>query len=152
MKIRILVLAASIALACSAAEEAPKPAPSTPAKPTPMPGEPPPPPPVKPRPADAANGGKLYATYCASCHGAQGAGDGPVAASLDPAPTRHDDGTTMNALSNEQLVAVIKLGGPAVGKSPMMAPWGGTLTDDQIRDVVAFTRSLANPPYPGPKP
>jgi mono/diheme cytochrome c family protein len=28
-----------------------------------------------------------------------------------------------------------------------MAPWGGALTDAQIRDVVAFVRSLAKPPY-----
>jgi mono/diheme cytochrome c family protein len=53
----------------------------------------------------------------------------------------------MNALSDEYLFRVIKEGGPAVGKSPLMAPWGGVLRDDQIRDVVAFLRSLADPPY-----
>jgi mono/diheme cytochrome c family protein len=49
-------------------------------------------------------------------------------------------------------MAVIKLGGPAVGKSPLMAPWGGTLDDQQIRDVIAFVRTLADPPYEGPQP
>jgi mono/diheme cytochrome c family protein len=34
----------------------------------------------------------------------------------------------------------------------MMAPWGGALSDEQIRDVVAFVRTLANPAYTGPKP
>jgi mono/diheme cytochrome c family protein len=58
----------------------------------------------------------------------------------------------MNALSNEHLFKVIKEGGQAVGKSPLMAPWGGTLTDAQIWDVVAFVRSLAKPPYPGSVP
>jgi len=38
---------------------------------------------------------------------------------------------------------VIKTGGPSVGKSPLMAPWGGTLSDAQIHDVVAFVRTLA---------
>ena len=50
----------------------------------------------------------------------------------------------MNELSDEHLFKVIKEGGASVGKSPLMAPWGGTLTDDQIRDVVAFVRSIAN--------
>jgi mono/diheme cytochrome c family protein len=58
----------------------------------------------------------------------------------------------MNALSNEHLFKVIKEGGAAVGKSPLMAPWGGALSDDQIRDVVAYVRSLAHPPYTGPQP
>jgi mono/diheme cytochrome c family protein len=58
----------------------------------------------------------------------------------------------MNALSNEHLFKVIKEGGPAVGKSPLMAPWGGTLSDEQIWDVVAFVRSLAQPPYEGSVP
>ena len=55
----------------------------------------------------------------------------------------------MNALSNEHLFKVVKYGGASVGKSALMAPWGGTLDDDQIRDVMAFVRSLAVPPYPG---
>jgi mono/diheme cytochrome c family protein len=152
MKGFIFVLAAATALACSSAEEAPKPPQRPPATTEPAPTEPPPTPPAAPRAADATNGGKLYATYCASCHGIGGAGDGIAAAGLDPRPARHDDGAYMNALSNEHLVAVIKLGGPAVGKSQYMAPWGGSLDDQQIRDVVAFTRSLAKPPYEGPQP
>jgi len=34
-----------------------------------------------------------------------------------------------------------------VGKSSMMAPLGGSLSDQQIRNVIAFIRSLADPPY-----
>ena len=152
MKSRHLAwIAAALAFACSSGEEAPKPSPAPP------PTEPATPPVPEPKPepagpADASRGEPLYATYCASCHGARGAGDGPVAASLDPTPARHDDGAYMNALPNEQLFKVIKQGGPAVGKSQLMAPWGGTLGDDQIRDVIAFVRSLANPPYEGPQP
>lgn len=147
MKLRILALAAVAAFACSSGEDAPKPAPSEePAPPAEKPA-----PPTPPRAADAAAGGKLYATFCATCHGARGAADGP-ASNMDPKPAHHDDGTYMNGLSNEHLMAVIKLGGPAVGKSPLMAPWGGTLDDQQIRDVIAFVRTLADPPYEGPQP
>jgi len=152
MKPWLLAVAAASALACSCAEEAVEPVAPPAEQPAPETPVAPAPPAAAPRAADAERGGTLYATYCASCHGARGAGDGPVAASLDPAPARHDDGAYMNGLSNEHMVAVVKLGGPAVGKSPMMAPWGGTLDDQQIRDVIAFVRTLANPPYEGPQP
>jgi mono/diheme cytochrome c family protein len=95
---------------------------------------------------DVTRGRALYGQYCASCHGPEGEGDGPVAAGLNPKPAKHSDGRYMNALSDEHLFRVIKEGGAAVGKSPLMAPWGGTLRDEQIWDVVAFVRSLANPP------
>lgn len=98
---------------------------------------------------DPTQGELLYGTYCASCHGARGAGDGPVAAGLDPKPARHDDGPSMNRLSDEHLFRVIRDGGAAVGKSPLMAPWGEMLSDPQIRDLVAYVRSLASPAAPG---
>jgi mono/diheme cytochrome c family protein len=96
---------------------------------------------------DAEAGQADYALYCASCHGARGEGDGPIAQTLDPKPSKHSDGKVMNALTDDYLVKVIGEGGQAVGKSSMMAPWGGTLSDEQIRNVVAFIRSLAVPPY-----
>ena len=122
------------------------PAPSPGPAPGPEPGPgPAPAPPAAGGAPDVAAGAETYATYCASCHGATGAGDGPVAAGLDPKPVAHSDGAYMNALSDEHLTRVIALGGRAVGKSSLMAPWGGTLSDEQIRDVVAFVRSLADP-------
>jgi hypothetical protein len=54
----------------------------------------------------------------------------------------------MNQLSNEHLAKVIKNGGPAVGKSPIM-PAQTDLNDQQIEDVIAFVRTLAVPPYSG---
>jgi len=91
---------------------------------------------------DPEAGAQLYGTYCASCHGAQGAGDGPVSAGLNPKPAAHDDDAYMSTLSDEHIFKVIKEGGTAVGKSALMAPWGGTLSDEQIWDVVAFVRTL----------
>ena len=38
----------------------------------------------------------------------------------------------------------------AVGKSPLMAPWGGVLNEQQVQDVVAYVRSLAEPAYSCP--
>jgi cytochrome c553 len=89
-----------------------------------------------------AAGGKSYATFCASCHGATGDAQTPIGQALSPPPTRHDDGEYMGTLTDDYLFKVIKEGGVAVGKSPMMAPWGGSLSDDDIREVVAFIRTL----------
>jgi len=94
---------------------------------------------------NAERGRIHYLTFCASCHGARGGGDGPLSETLDPKPARHNDGDYMNPLSDEHLFSVIKLGGASVGKSPLMASWGGALTDPQIRDVVAFLRTLTAP-------
>lgn len=101
-------------------------------------------------PGDPKAGQQQYTVFCSSCHGAGGNGDGPAAVALNPKPARHTDGTYMNPLSNEHVFKVIDLGGPAVGKSPLMAPWGGTLGDQQIWNLVAFVRSLADPPYACP--
>jgi len=95
--------------------------------------------------ADAEAGEADYQIYCASCHGETGAGDGPIAQTLNPKPARHNDGTYMNPLTDDYLFKVIKFGGASVGKSPMMAPMG--LSDQKIHNVIAFIRTLADPPY-----
>ena len=96
---------------------------------------------------DAKAGEADYQIFCASCHGPKGGGDGPVAQALDPKPAHHNDGNYMNPLSDEYLFKVIKFGGASVGKSAMMAPLGGSLSDAQIRNIIAFIRTLADPPY-----
>lgn len=40
---------------------------------------------------DLQRGPALYAEHCIACHGAAGAGDGPAAAGLEPAPTNFTD-------------------------------------------------------------
>jgi mono/diheme cytochrome c family protein len=140
------------ALACGDSNQAnPAPPPPPPAA-QPAPPPPPPPPAAQPTaaaaPGDAvARGAATYKMLCANCHGEDGCTPGPGAAGLNPQPAKHCDGNYMNPLSDEHLFKVIKEGGASVGKSPQMAPWGGTLTDAQIRDVIAYVRTLAKPPY-----
>ena len=125
---------------CGSGEESvPKTSPTqaTPAKPSP-------PAHVALKPGDAAAGAVNYANFCASCHGDEGCGDGPVASTLDPKPAAHCDASVMDPLEDEYLVKVITEGGPAVGKSSMMAPWGGSLSEQDILDVVAYIRTLAH--------
>lgn len=94
-----------------------------------------------------AEGKNLYATYCATCHGERGKGDGTAAASLPAKPADHTNGAVMNQMNDKFLYDIISKGGGAVGKSTFMPSWGGALNDTQIRDVVAYIRALAIPPY-----
>jgi len=94
-----------------------------------------------------AEGKKLYTAYCSSCHGDQGKGDGMAARSLPIKPKDHTDGATMNRLSDQNLTDTISKGGAVVGKSSFMPGWGGSLNEKQIRDIVAYIRTLAVPPY-----
>jgi mono/diheme cytochrome c family protein len=135
------------------AAPAPAPAPAAEAPPAPSPTPAPTPAPSAPAapatPAgslrgDAAAGALLYSTYCASCHGPKGAGDGPISASMNPRPANHSDHVYMASLSDEHLYKVIAQGGTAVGKSPMMAPWGGVINEQGIKDLIAFIRQLSS--------
>jgi mono/diheme cytochrome c family protein len=94
-----------------------------------------------------AEGKKLYATYCSSCHGDNAKGDGPAAKALPVKPADHTNGSVMNQLSDKFLTDIISKGGGAVGKSPMMPGWAGQLNETQVRDIVAYLRSIAEPPY-----
>lgn len=97
---------------------------------------------------DLAAGQQLYQQRCSPCHGPDGKGQTPTAQALTPKPRDHTDGAYMNALSNEHLLKVIKQGGAAVGKSPLMPPQAD-LNDQQLQELVTFIRSLAVPPYKG---
>jgi mono/diheme cytochrome c family protein len=92
---------------------------------------------------DAAKGAQIYGLYCSSCHGLTGAGDGPLAAALVPRPANHTDPAYMGSLSDEHLYKVIRDGGAAVGKSPLMAPWGGVVSEDQTRELIGHLRRLS---------
>jgi mono/diheme cytochrome c family protein len=99
---------------------------------------------------DVAEGKKLYLTYCSTCHGDKGKGDGAAARALPVKPADHTDGAVMNKLTDKFLLEVISKGGSAVGKSAMMPAWGGQFKDEQLRDIVVYIRSIANPPYRAP--
>ena len=42
-----------------------------------------------------------------------------------------------------QLYKVVSQGGASIGKSPLMAPWGGVVNDEGIRDLIAYIRKLS---------
>jgi cytochrome c6 len=94
----------------------------------------------------AVEGQKLYMSYCSSCHGDKGRGDGAAGKSLPVKPADHTDDKIMNSFSDEFLMNIISKGGAAVGKSSFMPAWGGVLKDNQLQDLLAYLRSIANPP------
>ncbi len=83
-----------------------------------------------------------YDQLCVGCHGASGKGDGPAAASLKPGPGDFTNCKEMASYSDDLLFKIIKDGGAAVKKSAMMPPWGASLTDQDVRNMVAYVKSF----------
>jgi cytochrome c oxidase cbb3-type subunit 3 len=97
-----------------------------------------------------AQGKRIFYTQCVYCH-ADSTPAGPSNRSnLKPVPALMNDGTVLNAESDEYLQNIITLGGSAVSKSAMMPPYGQTLTKEEILDLIAYTRAIAQPPYQAP--
>ena len=98
---------------------------------------------------DAAAGKTTYTMFCSSCHGDGGKGDGPVGAVLNPPPrdlSKGDfkfdtDGDGVPG-SDQDLLNVMTNGAAKYGGSAQMAPWGGSLSEGDRANVLAFIRSL----------
>ena len=118
--------------------------------PTPPPAkEEPAPPPAKtpeppPEPVAAAFDAKVtFETVCGACHGLTGAGDGVAGAALDPKPTSFTDAAFWTEERDDAYLAkVITEGGASVGKSPLMAPFGGQFDEAQVAALVEHVKSF----------
>jgi mono/diheme cytochrome c family protein len=91
---------------------------------------------------EAELGHDVFAHYCATCHGDTGAGDGFNAYNLDPRPRDLSDPDLQKKRTDAELADTIRRGGAGVGLSNLMPPWGRTLTDRQIGEVVLYVRGL----------
>lgn len=97
-----------------------------------------------------AQGKRIFYAQCVWCH-ADATPAGPSNRSnVTPVPPLMNDGAVLNAESDEYLQNIITLGGSAMGKSPMMPPYGRVLSENDIRALIAFTRTIAQPPYQVP--
>lgn len=97
--------------------------------------------PVLPRDSvDAAvfRGGLVYANYCVTCHGMNADGNGRAARLYTPRPAN----LRLTDKNDQYLGLIVRRGGEALARSPKMPPWGEELTDEQIRDVVTYVRSI----------
>lgn len=105
--------------------------------------EPTAPPPASSLPRDSGDaavvrGGIVYRTYCVLCHGAAGKGDGRAAKMYTPRPAN----LTISPFNDAYKEMIVRGGGASVGRSSFMPPWGDELTDEQIKDLIAFLREL----------
>ncbi len=94
-----------------------------------------------------SQGKRVFYQYCVWCH-ADATPAGPSNRSnVTPVPPLMNDGEKLNGESDEYMQNIITLGGSALGKSAMMPPYGKTLSPEEIKAVIAFTRSIAQPAY-----
>ncbi len=100
--------------------------------------------PATPEPAatldPAADAKVQFATKCATCHGADGHGDGAASAALNPKPRNFHDKAYMSTRTDADLIDVITNG------KGVMPKWGGQLTEGQIVALVAHIRDLGTKP------
>ena len=83
-----------------------------------------------------------YHSFCASCHGDNGKGDGPDGATLSTKPQDFADCGAMSKLTEQVIFKAIKGGGSSVGLSAEMPAWGEGLSDGQIRALAQYVRSF----------
>ncbi|MFQ6672747.1 MAG: c-type cytochrome [Candidatus Tectimicrobiota bacterium] len=96
---------------------------------------------------DPKNGQAIYERLCLSCHGATGRGDGPVGKLLTPRPANFVEHMSHHAEDwVDYYFQIIKGGGAATGRSPLMPPWGGQLNDQEIWDVVSYLHTFMHHP------
>ena len=88
-------------------------------------------------------GKRLFGSYCATCHGDRGEGDGQNAYNLDPAPPDFRDSLKTRPPSYWR--QVIEGGTAALGRSPLCPPWGLELTDRQVDAIVDYMKVLVKP-------
>jgi cytochrome c553 len=96
-------------------------------------------------------GSALNDQYCARCHNQEST---PQRVSnydnLDVKPHPFTEGDTLNKMTDAELTAIISYGGPALNKSPLMAPYGYTLSKSEIQALIAYIRVSSDPPYGAP--
>jgi mono/diheme cytochrome c family protein len=94
--------------------------------------------------AATAEAEQIFATRCVTCHGAQGAGDGPGSAALDPTPRNFQDPSWQASVTDEHLEKIVMYGGAAVGKSPTMPGNPDLMAKPEVvKALVAHVRGLA---------
>jgi cytochrome c6 len=79
------------------------------------------------------SGADIYKAKCAMCHGADGSGSTPAGKAMKAVPFSSPD---LVKASDSDLIAATKSG---KGKMPA---YSGKLTDPQIKDVIAYIRTL----------
>ena len=93
-------------------------------------------------------GHELNEQYCARCHNSEStAARVSNFDNLSTKPHPFNEGDTLNAMSDDDLTAIISHGGPALNKSAEMPPFGYTLSKSDIQALISYIRAVSDPPY-----
>src|SRR5437879_7230407 len=92
-------------------------------------------------PLGAPRAQRLYLGLCATCHGSDGRGSWRAALFL-VRPGNLADALAMDRRSDNYLSDLIKHGGAPIGR-PGMPAFGSTISDDEVREVVRYVRTLS---------
>jgi len=96
-------------------------------------------------------GSQLNDQYCARCHNQESSAERVSNYdNLEVKPHPFTEGDTLNKMSDADLMAIISHGGPALNKSPLMAPYGYTLSKSEMQALIAYIRMVSDPPYGAP--
>lgn len=105
----------------------------------------PPPPPEVARDPLLARGREIFLARCATCHGHDGRGDGPIARHLLGPPVGNlTDDQWKHGDRPDQVIAVIARGVP----STRMDGWSRVLDPPELRAVAGYVYHLAGRPVP----
>ncbi|NDD27499.1 MAG: hypothetical protein EB084_04450 [Proteobacteria bacterium] len=86
-----------------------------------------------------AAGKELFAKNCASCHGAEGKGDGPAGMALEPKPRNFTTGEYKYGSEDWQVMRTIWEGMPPPNG---MAKWDGRMDEKEAWTLVHYVKSL----------
>lgn len=75
---------------------------------------------------------------CFNCHGKSGKGDGPVGATLNPAPRDLTNCEFQKKRAEGELFWIIKNGSPGTAMVPLVPP----LTEEEAWKIIAYVRSF----------
>jgi mono/diheme cytochrome c family protein len=93
-------------------------------------------------------GFQLDDKFCARCHNPESSAERVSNYdNLEVKPHAFTEGDTLNKMSDADLTAIISHGGPALNKSPLMPPYGYTLSKAEIDALIAYIRVISDPPY-----
>ena len=93
-------------------------------------------------------GRQLSDYYCTRCHDPESTAE-RVSNHDNLVAQAHafSDGTFLNKMSDADLGVDHQHGGPALGKSAEMPPYGRTLKQADVEALLAYIRAVVDPPY-----
>ena len=97
--------------------------------------------------SDLTAGRALFVKRCSVCHGEKADGNSNLAKMLDPKPAN----LLVSKLDNVARNQIVRKGGAAVGRSPVMPNWEAELSEAELRNVIGYVASLP-PARPVPAP